>query len=174
LKTGLRKWLHVSLPGLVIFISTRFLFAHTPPVNTLHPENFIDLFSNPFHIGWYPFSILTLVFFAEFKFLPSVLKAISILILPIYFQLLIAGDLERMTAYAFIVLIPSTILWLNRMTTHYFLKFKILISALFLVLYFQFTRHTQIVFGLSVFFILANTLISANIAKKTVKNGVTQ
>ncbi len=67
-----------------------------------------------FQMLWLPFGPFSVYALLAFPHCPRWLRALPLLLIPVFLQVLAATDTQRMTAYAFIVLLPLGFLYLTR------------------------------------------------------------
>lgn len=70
--------------------------------------------STTFQMLWLPFGPFSLYALLAFPHAPRWLRALPLLLVPVFLQVLAATDTQRMIAYAFIVLLPLGFLYLAR------------------------------------------------------------
>jgi len=70
--------------------------------------------ANSFQTIWFPFGAFTIYALLALRDVPRWLLAISLLLVPIVGQILIAYDTQRMVAYAFVVYLPLGSIYLSR------------------------------------------------------------
>jgi hypothetical protein len=120
LRNAMVRALAILGPAATAFLVPRLVLGHglaaniTPPQPS--PANIALLISLPPSYIYFPFGFLTIFFVIGFNRLPSVLKMSSLILLPIYAQVYVAGyrgDVDRMIAYAFIILIPASLYYVQ-------------------------------------------------------------
>src|SRR5215469_12584105 len=121
-KEAMLKALIILGPAAVVFLTPRLFLEEGPISNVtrlqLSAGNIPLLISLPFSYIYFPFSFLTILFVLGFNRLPTVLKIASLILLPIYAQVLIAGyrgDVDRMIAYAFIIFVPASLYYVQKL-----------------------------------------------------------
>lgn len=94
-KKGILESLSIIGPAILvffiprIFLGSRLIANLTPPIHS--PSNLHLLIDLPLSKAYFPFGFLTIFFVMGFNRLPAVLKVSSLIFLPVYSQLSIAG-----------------------------------------------------------------------------------
>jgi hypothetical protein len=121
-KKGILESLSIIGPAILVFFIPRIflgngLVANLTPLEH-SPSNLHLLIDLPLSKAYFPFSFLTIFFVMGFNRLPVVLKVSSLILLPVYSQLSIAGfhgDDNRMIAYTFIIYIPASLYYIQKL-----------------------------------------------------------
>lgn len=128
LLASLRASLRAGWPALLYLAALMLYMAPAktellPCTDNLHLLSFTALRAplgdscaqgTTFQMLWFPFGPFTVYALLALPRAPRWLRALPLLLVPVFLQVLAATDTERMTAYAFIVFLPLGFLYLTR------------------------------------------------------------